>query len=756
MSLLAVNSLYFAGRLSRPIVLVVAALSVAGVRAETENVAFLDSIVSLNEVSVSAIKSTSAHSFPSSATVVGSREIKDYDLTDLKDVSEIAPNFYIPSYGSRMTSSIYVRGLGTRIDQPVVALNIDNVPILNKDAYDFSMPDLERIEMVRGAQSILYGRNTMGGVVNISTLSPLRYTGVRGLVEYGSANSWRAAVAAYSRPSETFGIGIVGAYNSTDGFFRNDFTGNKVDKERQGLGKLKLSWRPSARFVIENTAWATVTRQGGYPYESVETHSINHNDTCFYRRTSVFDGITARWSGRNISVSSITGFHYINDNMTLDQDFLPEDYFTLTQKRHEYSISQDFVVKGGAGAYKYLTGAFGFYKRSDMSAPVTFKDYGIEHLIEDNINQLLPDGMALRWDERSMLLASDFLLPSWGWAVYHKSEYAVNGWTFAAGLRLAFERASIDYSSAVSTSATMYMQRGSAVVPVGQRAIDVSLSDRLHMTSLQLLPEIKVAYDFSPALSVGAVFSKGYKSGGYNTQMFSDILQQTMMSQSGVGTTYNVDDVIAYKPEESWNYEINFASSMMDGVLCLDATLFYIDCRNQQMTMFPEGSTTGRIMANAGRTRSLGGELAVTWNPVRQWNVNVAYGLADARFRRFDNGLVDCKGNHVPYAPENTLFAAVTYSRPITAGPVKGIEATVGCRGVGNIYWDEENTVRQPFYALLSLSATIRTGLCDIDLWGKNLTSTRYSTFYFESIGNRFVQRGQPRSFGVTLRFAIQ
>jgi outer membrane receptor protein involved in Fe transport len=716
--------------------------------------AILDSIVDLSEVSVSAIKSTSLHTFPTSSTTLGLSSIDRYNINELKNVSEIAPNFYMPRYGSRMTSSIYVRGLGARIDQPVVTMNIDNVPLLNKDAYDFNIPDLDHIEMVRGAQSILYGRNTMGGVINMSTLSPLKYTGVRGLVEYGMGNSWRANASVYLRPTEQFGLAVIGAYNATDGFFRNLYNGKKVDTERQWLGKVKAAWRPSESFVLENSAWTTVTRQGGYPYASYETGEINYNDTCFYRRTSVVDGLTMRWFGNNVSVSSITGFQYVNDNMTLDQDFLPQDYFTLTQKSHEWSFTQDFVVKGNKGSYKYLGGAFGFYRRRNMSAPVNFKNAGIESLIEANVNSNLTNGMQLIWDERNILFASDFLIPTWGWALYHKSEYSWGRFTASVGLRLAFERASIDYLSQVHTAATMYMNRGGQMMALGTRDVDIELPGSLHMTSLNLLPEVKLSYDVTDNFAIGAIFSEGHKAGGYNTQMFSDILRQAMMNSMGSQPEYDVDNIISYKPEKSYNYELNFAGKLLGGVLGVDATAFFIDCRNQQMTVFPEGTTTGRAMANAGRTHSYGVELSADYKLAQHWRFNGSYGLANARFRQYNNGIVDCKGNHVPYAPENTMFLAATYLCRLNNDFVTGFEATANCRGVGRIYWDEENTVSQPFYALAGLSFTLHTKLFDVDLWGENLTKTRYTTFYCESMSNRFVQRGNPRRFGVTLRFS--
>ena len=714
----------------------------------------LDSIIGLNEVSVLAIKSTSGIMFPASVTAVDEDFIQQYDIDGVKGVSEIAPNFYMPDYGSRMTSSIYVRGLGTRIDQPIVALNIDNVPLLNKENYDFSFTDLNRIEVVRGPQSILYGRNTIGGTINMSTLSPLKYQGIKATIDYGTANTWSAALSVYEKLSPTLGLAVAGAYNSTDGFYRNNFSGNKVDKEENWLARTKLAWRPSDSFLLENSAWISSTRQGGYPYQSLASGEINHNDTCFYDRTSVIDGLTMRYFMDNVSISSITSFQYINDNMTLDQDFLPEDYFTLTQKRHEWALTQDFIVKGFAGKYKYLGGLFGFYKRGNMSAPVTMKDYGIKSFIEDNANK--PGSpMQIRWDERAMRLDSDFILPNWGVAVYHESEYAWKNWTASLGLRLAYERSEIDYHSYVNTGMSLYMQQGPMLIPIRQIPISLDLADHLHMTSLQLLPEIKIAYNLSNETAIGIVVSKGYKAGGYNTQMFSDILQQNLMAMmpSASAPTYEVDEIISYEPETSWNYELNATTSLFNNSLDLDATLFFIDTRDQQMTVFPEGQTTGRMMTNAGRTHSKGVEIAATWRPDNHFTVNAAYGFTDARFRRYNNGLVDCKGNHVPYAPANTLFAAVTYSTDINSQWLKGIDINANCRGVGQIYWDEENTVKQPFYAIAGLSLNFRTSLADIELWGDNLTKTKYSTFYFESVGNKFVQRGNPRRFGVTVRF---
>ena len=175
------------------------------VRTHDEAPEAIDTAVVMDNVQVTAIKQgLTLHNRPVAASVVGRETIERRGVTAIKELSQLVPNFHIPDYGSRMTSSVYVRGLGARIDQPVMGLNVDNVPYLSKDDYDFDLADIERIEVLRGPQSTLYGRNTMGGVMNIYTLSPLAYQGTRLGAEYASGNTLRLRVPR--SPSSAFSL----------------------------------------------------------------------------------------------------------------------------------------------------------------------------------------------------------------------------------------------------------------------------------------------------------------------------------------------------------------------------------------------------------------------------------------------------------------------------------------------------------------------------------------------------------------------
>ena len=715
-----------------------------------------DTLMRLPPVSVTAIKGETSRKPALAATTLGRAEIERLNIVNIKQVSEIAPNFYMPQYGSRMTSSVYVRGLGTRIDQPVVGLNIDNVPIINKDNFDFDLSDINRIEILRGPQNILYGRNTMGGLINIHTISPLGFEGVRLIAEYGSHNSYKASAGIYKRISYPLGMAVNLYATGTDGFYRNSINNSKVGRERLWSARWKTAWRPAPGWIAENTATVSHSLQNGYPYQSVASGRIAYNDTCFYKRLTVTDGITAHGSIGKVDFSAIGSFQYINDNMTLDQDFLPLDYFTLTQKRHEWAFTLDLVAKGEAGKkYKWLAGAFGFIKRTDMSAPVTFHDYGLTQLIENNANAINPY-YPIRWDDRTLLLGSDFIMPSKGVSIYHRSTLELNRFKFDLGLRLDVEQAAIRYHSHSSSTATIWNNNVTPPQPFQIRHINIDDHGSLHKTFSQILPKISVSYSLPSSLGdVYASVTKGYKSGGYNTQMFSDVLQQRIMGKLGLVERYSVDEIISYDPEKTWNYEVGAHLLMFDGRLVLDAALFWIECRNQQLTMFPEGSITGRVMANAGRSRSRGAEISAKLELPKGFSLQASYGHTDARFTDFTDGRRNFNGNHVPYAPLNTMFVGTSYTRHFHSSIIDRLSADINLRGVGRIYWDEENTLNQPFYMLLDASVRADRGSLSAELWANNITGKQYSTFYFVSIGNAFLQRGNGFTIGATLRYSL-
>ena len=712
---------------------------------------------------------------PISSSVVNLSLLESEGVSSVKQLSAMMPNFYQPDYGSRMTSSIYVRGFGARIDQPVIGMTVDGVPYLNKNNYDFEMADVARVELLRGPQSTLYGRNTMGGQMNIYTLSPLHYEGLRGAVEYGSGNSVRAKLNFYDKASEKFAYAVGGHYNRTDGFFDNAYDGSDVDWDENAGGRLRTIWRMGDGWSLDNTASFGYNYEGGYAYalydiENDALAEVNYNDMSRYMRYNFSDGLVLSHSGEKYKFTATTSYQFMHDRMRMDQDLSPMPIFTLKQEQHEHAFTEDVVLRTNdmSRRWQWVTGAYGFYKKINMHAPVSMLEGAIDNLILGNMPAKIKQFLTID----PFVLDSNFELPTYGLALYHESSLrAGERWRFTAGLRLDYEASKMKYDNNASVNYSFNMPpmgQGMPSISINNRLFEIPFNGEEKLDYLELLP--KFAVNFTTGVGdLYATVTRGYKAGGFNTQIFSDILQNKMknglmgdaMSQMGRPSTpaepspYDEASVTTYDPEYSWNYEVGGHLRFAEGRLNLDFAAFWIECRDQQLTVFPDGLTTGRMMSNAGESRSLGAELSVNWTPNDKFSLSGNYGYTNAKFEEFNDGVTDYSGNYLPYAPQHTASAVVSYRIPLNCAVLDDITLNASWQGAGKIYWNETNTLKQNFYSLLNASIELRKGDYKLSLWGRNLADAHYYTFYFKSMGNDFMSQGKPCRWGATFSFAL-
>ena len=731
----------------------------------------LDTLLAVDPVAVTAVKHNSQLDKSAvTATVIDLQSINLKGISGVKDIVTCAPNFFMPDYGSRMTSSIYVRGLGTRIDQPVVGMTVDNVPIADKNLYDTTLPDIERIEVLRGAQSTLYGRNTMCGVVNIYTLSPLRYQGIKVRAEYGSRNSYRAAASAYFKHKAGMGSSLSAQFAHTDGYFRNEYNNSLLEKSNNADLRTKFQWRKNF-LSLDNTLSVSYLNQNGYPYSYVgaadsskEQHSdligkICYNDPASYNRFAVTEGLTARHDWERITLTSILAYQYLDDHMVMDQDFLPLSYFTLEQAKQQHDISEDIIIRSRTQSrYKWMAGAFIFYKHQAMQAPVTFLRDGIDNLILKNINEHSGYPGTYKWGRadgsygESLLLGSNFWTSTLGWALYHESTLEAGKWLFTLGLRLDNEHITMRYHNYTDSYYTA-IPNDTSKQPT-EVALRIDDRNRLKKNFTEILPKFTATYSLNSHNTLYLSASKGYKAGGFNTQMFSEVLQRRIKDYMGLYQQLDVMKIITYEPEKSWNFELGGHFSTNDRRFSADVALFWIECIDQQLTVFPEGQTTGRMMTNAGRTRSCGVEASLSYAPTTGLRLGASYGYTNARFRKFIDGVNDYAGNTIPYAPQNTLQLQASYTLQLAGKQLKGVTFSLDSYGAGRIYWDESNTISQPFYATLNGTVRLEGKRWGVDIWAKNITGSHYNLFYFESMSNRFLQRAKGATVGV--RFVLE
>ena len=689
------------------------------------------------------------------------RRIEERGIASPKNLSAVVPGLNIPDYGTSMTSTIYVRGLGSRMDNPVIGLYVDDVPIIDKNCYDFSFTDIRRIDFLHGPQGTLYGRNSMLGVLSVETLSPTAYQGTRGIIEYGSASTLSAKLSAYKGR-----FGLTAAYGHTDGFFINEYDGSNCG--------LSDSFSARARFVggvgrasLDNILTVSYIDQTGYPYRKLmagELLPVDYNDKSGYRRFFLMDGFRLKTEWRNWKISSVTSFQTLFDSMDMDQDFTPKSMFTLNQIQEQVAFTQEFIFKPKTHTvwWDSQTGLFAMVKLNKMSAPVRFLKDGIKSLILDNANSGIPQELGrLNIQEENFLIYSDFDIALGNVAAYHESYFNTGRWTFTAGLRLDFEASRMRYDSG-SDIHFIVSPAMSEYIPFSTK-VDGTETVRY----AQLQPKLSVSYDATSErmrskglnMSLLASVSEGYRSGGFNTQIFSDVLQRKMMLGMMESLGVHLDgkgdlstDGLTYKPEICLNYDIGGKFRMRSAGHILESffTAYRVDCRNQQMTVFPYGNGTGRMMANAGRSRSLGVEAEASW----MWkglSVSFAGSLMDARFVDYDDGRNDWSGNRIPYSPESTLYLRCGYKFLTRGRFLRSVSLNADINRSGRIYWNEAGDISQSPYSLIGADVRLTTSKAELWLRGQNLTGTEYSVFYFKSVGNSFFQAGKPRRFTIGL-----
>lgn len=317
----------------------------------------------------------------------------------------------------------------------------------------------------------------------------------------------------------------------------------------------------------------------------------------------------------------------------------------------------------------------------------------------------------------------------------------------------------------------------------------IGYNGKLEQTHKRLLPKMALKYDFNSNSNLYVSAAMGQRSGGYNLQMFSDMLQGAMRVEMMQGVKQGVGDYmdelsqkypqipatvatmvkgimeenipaleapttdqVVYKPEYSINYEIGTHLTFPNSHLLLDASLFWSEIRNQQIARFaPTG--LGRMMVNAGESRSKGGEISISWQPIEALSFSTNYGFTDARFVKYDDGSdVDYSDNKTPFVPMHTLNFDMMYSWKFNNTWVEKLSAAVCGNGAGRVYWDETNSTWQDFYLLPGARISVENKNMTLTVWGKNLSDTHYNTFAFTSVGLNYEQHGKPRQFGVDLK----
>lgn len=726
-------------------------------------------------------------STPNALSVITPFKINQRGISNVKGLSTIVPNLFMPDYGSRMTTPVYLRGVGARSSGQSVGMYIDNIPYMDKSTFDFELMDIQRVEVLRGPQGTLYGRNAMGGIINIYTISPFDYQGTRVQVGAGNYGFLEAKASTYQKLSDKVAISAGAYWDQVDGYFRNEAQNHaKADGGWNAGGRIKLEWRITDRLTASLASSYDYTDQDAFPYGAYDktTNEIanpNFNDRGTYLRNMSNNSLRLEYRTDKLLLTSNTGYQWLNDNMWMDQDFSPASIFTINQRQLQNSINQEITLKSVTNKnYQWSVGFFGFYNSMKTGSQVMFKQDGIADILQPVFDNMMPPTVPIKLTIKDNEIENpgDFFTPSYGLAVFHQSTFnniLTEGLSATIGIRLDYEHQYLNYNTSMGMNilaSNKYPGPGGMLPPMGvPMNINEVMEGGDQQQFLRALPKVSIKYECTPNIMTYATVSRGYKAGGYNIQMFSEVIQENLrnnrppmpggkaQTKAEKTTSPALRDVISYKPESVWNYEVGTRGVFLDGKLSADLALFYMDVTNLQLTQFVTGGS-GRILTNAGRGSSCGAEVAINAQPVRNLFLDAAYGFTHSTFRDYDAGtdkqgnVLDYSGNYVPYTPAHTFSFGASYTFDFH-GWVKGFTLSAQFNGAGKIFWNEANDVSQPFYGLLNAKASLRTDWVRLELWANNITSTQYGAFYFESFGNSFIQKGRPFTCGVNLAFTL-
>lgn len=736
-----------------------------------------------------------------SSTSVGGFQIQKLGTRDLRELSSYIPNFVMPNYGSRLSSAMYVRGIGSRVNSPAVGIYLDGIPVMSKSAFNLHHYQTSRIDILRGPQATLYGQNTEGGLVRIYSRNPFEYEGTDLKLSYGSRYYRNVELAHYHRINDHLAFTVAAFNDAQKGFFRNTNTGNRADKYDEAGGKIVLKAKLNRGWNVDVLANYQYVDQNGFPYGKLdlETGKAALPSTTFdgtYLRHSFISGVTVNHTGADYSFASTTSYQYLKDKMNMDSDYLPADYMSILQEQLQNSLTQEFTLKSNravGGFWNWTAGGFFSYQWLKTNGPVFFNEdmtQPIGNAIQKQMYNAMVNAMAQKMIAQGMpeKAAKDaaakviekaggvsmnvnmgapglYHTPQWNLGFFHESNFNITDrLTATLGLRYDLMHTAIHYD------ASAYMQMKANVMGTSAtNVLDSSLDHEVSDDYSQLLPKFGLNLKIDELGSnVYATVSKGYRAGGYNIQMFSDVLQTELnanRSQAMRGDYHiphteedyqRIDKTIAYKPETSWNYEAGAHLNLFDNMLHFDLSAFYMKVTNQQLSVMAGNYGFGRMMVNAGKSHSCGVEAALRGQLFDgKFDWAMSYGYTRSKFDKYVDGegedAVDYKGKYVPYVPQHTMAAMADYRLTdwLTLG------ANVNAQG--KTYWDNANTYSQKLYAVLGAHVDLNFKAFNVSFWGRNLTDTNYNTFAVDNsaTGTKeyFAQRGNPFQCGVDVRF---
>ena len=657
-----------------------------------------DGAVSLDAVVVTAEKQAGlARDVAGSISVVDANILDEQNIRTTEEMTRLVPNLFFKTATSG--DAFVSRGIST-IDTSLyspMGFYIDDVAYPLSYMQARALFEVERIEVLKGPQSTLYGQNSSSGVIHMVSAPQGNETRARVLLEAGSYDSFTGgAMVGGAIRKDTLFYTVSALKRVSDGYMENSFLGTDTASDDENfVGRASIRYTPNPDIDITLALDGTDQTLGldDLRYldgaSATDVYTVTNNRESRSEQEGLGQSLNVKYRRHGIDLVSVTSHQDFDRIHLMDSDRSASALGVSHIDLDRESWTQEFRLTSSPGGFlsSWLLGAYA--SREDID-----HDWELEHVRAALANKRLTES-----DAQSLALFG------------RAAKQLTRRLSMTAGLRLDHASASGCQTYIKNTGTTLYRE-------------DIS--------DTKLLPAASLSWKFSPVTTGYLTFSTGFMAGGYD--------YYSATSEAG----------FAYDPEYTRNYEVGMKTAFFDNRLNATLAVFYTDIDDKQIREeVPGGGIGAWKITNAASAHTQGVEFELRALPIHNLEVFAGLGYANAEIDDWtgtlDGNAKDYSGCRLPWAPDLTANAGVSYTHD------SGLYGTANVFLAGKQYFDAANTLEDTGYALVGLKAGYRFGRYDISIWCKNLFDEAYAQKMVKSSGHTLVEDGDPRTLGLTL-----
>ncbi|MCG8548950.1 MAG: TonB-dependent receptor [Desulfobacterales bacterium] len=648
---------------------------------------------------------------PASVSVLSDLAIEDAGITSTRDIQSKVPNMKTAHSGSRgYFSRISIRGMSnTGIGDPAVALYIDDIPYSDLFIFNTPLYDIERIEVLKGPQGTLYGKNTEAGAISIVTKRAGNDFEARVGAEAGDYDFYTLK-GHLNTPivKDKLFFRLSALKSERDGYIDNVYNGGQIDKHDTASGRGSLVFTPNERLDVNLSLATARLNDGGFPMVPKDKEiyrnaaglsslgkfqaAVNHEG-----KSITEDDLAAlriKYGLGNMDLVSITGYRSNDNDLTLDGDFTPKQLTVGFNTRKSHALTQELrVMSKPDERFKWLGGLF-------------YSDETVDNKTGYRLDETYARMQGLPLYAEDAMIAT---LDNKDAAVFGQAalRFFDDAFGVTAGLRYDRSHRHMDRSHT-------FMGKDN-VPPV----------NGMERTDSKFLPKLALDYGFTEAVTGYASYARGYKAGGFS---------------------YAVDDadLAKYNPETADAFEIGVKSEFPELGLRINLAAFYSKIQDYQDRV--QINPMAIVQANATQVDSYGAEMEAAWRISPALTLDTVFGYTHAEYGDYMDPMTgeNYKGRRVSLIPEYDLALGLQYRNAL------GIMGRVDLHHAGTSWLDRGNSAEQKPYTTLNVKLGYERETWDVYLAVNNITDEEYFLDAFKTRDAGYMGTvGDPRTIRI-------